>query len=77
MEGKERRVGQERMRERGLTREAKDRSIHPETLIKCRGEKTVCVLGGHQQKVGRLGGREGFTCLVGEKRGGTAWAGEL
>lgn len=30
------------MRERGLTREGKDRSIHPETLRKCRGEKTLC-----------------------------------
>lgn len=74
MEGKERRVGREGTKERDLAREGKERSIHAATLKKCRGEKKVWRGSGR----GWAGGAtEGFGCLVGEKRAGTAGAGEL
>lgn len=52
MEGKERRVGREGTRERDLAREGKERSIHPETLKKCRGGKKKSV-ERQRQRVGR------------------------
>lgn len=60
MEGEERRVGREGIRERDLKREEDEKSIHPETLRECRGAGAE---GGQAQWKGRFdlldwGGKE-------------------
>lgn len=67
MEGEERGVGREGMRDRDLKREEREKSIRPETLKECRGAGAEGVaVEGAVRPAG-----------LGRERGGTAWAGEL